>query len=102
MPETVVGMCRVSPVGGQALSLERQRTGKGDTGAGEMPGNALPLRHLSPSVCHMSGVRVLVVEDDDGIGTALVRGLEREGYDTVRVSTAADAERAEPADVVIL
>jgi DNA-binding response OmpR family regulator len=50
----------------------------------------------------MSGVRVLVVEDDDGIGTALVRGLEREGYDTERVTTAADAERADPADVVIL
>jgi DNA-binding response OmpR family regulator len=50
----------------------------------------------------MASVRVLVVEDDDGIGTALVRGLEREGYDTQRVTTAADAERAQPADVVIL
>jgi len=50
----------------------------------------------------VSSARVLVVEDDDGIGTALVRGLEREGYRTERVSTAADAERAAPADVVIL
>jgi DNA-binding response OmpR family regulator len=50
----------------------------------------------------MGKVRVLVVEDDDGIGSALVRGLEREGYQTERVTTAADAERAAPADVVIL
>ncbi len=47
-------------------------------------------------------VRVLVVEDDDGIGAALARGLTREGYDTERVATAADAERAAPADVVVL
>jgi DNA-binding response OmpR family regulator len=50
----------------------------------------------------MSKVRVLVVEDDDGIGSALVRGLEREGYQTERVTTAADAERAAPSDIVIL
>lgn len=45
---------------------------------------------------------VLVVEDDTGIGAALVRGLEREGYATRWVTTAADATRAKPADVVIL
>jgi DNA-binding response OmpR family regulator len=46
--------------------------------------------------------RVLVVEDDDGIGEALVRGLQREGYDADRVASAAEAERMPDADVVIL
>jgi DNA-binding response OmpR family regulator len=45
---------------------------------------------------------VLVVEDDVGIGAALVRGLEQEGYDTRWVRTSDEAARAEPADVVIL
>jgi DNA-binding response OmpR family regulator len=45
---------------------------------------------------------VLVVEDDPGIGAALVRGLEREGYATRWVTTSAEASRARPADVVIL
>jgi DNA-binding response OmpR family regulator len=45
---------------------------------------------------------VLVVEDDPGIGAALVRGFEREGYEADWVTTAAKAERARPADVVIL
>ena len=45
---------------------------------------------------------VLVVEDDPGIGAALVRGLEREGYATRWVTTASQASRAKPADVVIL
>jgi DNA-binding response OmpR family regulator len=47
-------------------------------------------------------VRILVVEDDEGIGSALVRGLEREGYQTTRVATAGDALRAPAADVVVL
>jgi DNA-binding response OmpR family regulator len=51
----------------------------------------------------VSGVTdVLVVEDDPGIGAALVRGLEREGYDTRWVTTAAQATREKRADVVIL
>jgi DNA-binding response OmpR family regulator len=45
---------------------------------------------------------VLVVEDDPGIGAALLRGFEREGYDAQWVTTAAEGERARPADVVIL
>jgi DNA-binding response OmpR family regulator len=49
--------------------------------------------------------RVLVVEDDESIAAALVRGLGRAGYDVEAVSTAAaalaaDAVRA--ADVVLL
>jgi DNA-binding response OmpR family regulator len=45
---------------------------------------------------------VLVVEDDDGIGDALLRGLTREGYDARRVTNAADAERLPDSDAVIL
>ncbi|HET6911661.1 MAG TPA: response regulator transcription factor [Mycobacteriales bacterium] len=45
---------------------------------------------------------VLVVEDDPGIGAALVRGLEREGYGARWVNSCAEASRAKPADVVIL
>ena len=45
---------------------------------------------------------VLVVEDDPGIGAALLRGLEREGYAARWVTTSAEALRAKPADVVIV
>jgi DNA-binding response OmpR family regulator len=45
---------------------------------------------------------VLVVEDDPGIGAALLRGFEREGYVADWVTTVAEGERARPADVVIL
>jgi DNA-binding response OmpR family regulator len=47
-------------------------------------------------------VNVLVVEDDEGIASALVRGLRREGYDVTWAPTAAQAERSMPAHVVIL
>ncbi len=47
-------------------------------------------------------LHVLVVEDDDGIGDALVRGLERAGYAAERVRTGADALNARAADVVLL
>jgi DNA-binding response OmpR family regulator len=46
--------------------------------------------------------RVLVVEDDEGIGAALVRGLEREGYATELAPTGSAALAADPADVVLL
>ncbi len=49
-----------------------------------------------------AGVRVLVVEDDDGIGDALVRGLARAGYDATRVRTGVDALNAAPTEVVLL
>jgi len=45
---------------------------------------------------------VLVVEDDPGIGAALLRGLEREGYAARWVTTSGEAARAKPADVVIV
>jgi DNA-binding response OmpR family regulator len=45
---------------------------------------------------------VLVVEDDLGIATQLVRGLRRDGYDVDHVTTGGEAlRRAEP-DVVLL
>jgi DNA-binding response OmpR family regulator len=48
------------------------------------------------------GTSVLVVEDDPGIATQLVRGLSRDGYAVDHVTTGRDAlDRAEP-DVVLL
>ena len=48
------------------------------------------------------GVRILVVEDDDGIAEPLVEGLEREGFQTERVSTGAAALAAATPDLVLL
>jgi DNA-binding response OmpR family regulator len=36
-------------------------------------------------------MRVLVVEDDDAIAAGLVKGLQREGFDTLRADSAAEA-----------
>ncbi|HEY1319027.1 MAG TPA: response regulator transcription factor [Streptosporangiaceae bacterium] len=48
------------------------------------------------------GANVLVVEDDPGIATQLVRGLSRNGYAVDHVTTGGDAlSRADP-DVVLL
>ena len=48
------------------------------------------------------GASVLVVEDDRGIATQLVRGLSRNGYAVEHVTTGGDAlSRADP-DVVLL
>lgn len=52
--------------------------------------------------CNPLGVRVLVVEDDDGIAEPLVEGLGREGFQVERVSTGADALDASIPDLVIL
>ncbi|HKB31494.1 MAG TPA: response regulator transcription factor [Streptosporangiaceae bacterium] len=46
--------------------------------------------------------RVLVVEDDPGIATQLVRGLTRAGYEADSVGTGADALRPPLPDVVLL
>ena len=45
---------------------------------------------------------VLVVEDDPGIATQLVRGLERAGYTADSVGMGAEALRRPPSDVVLL
>lgn len=47
-------------------------------------------------------MRILVVEDDDGIAEPLVEGLEREGFEVERVATGADALNAPVPDLVIL
>jgi DNA-binding response OmpR family regulator len=47
-------------------------------------------------------VSVLVVEDDPGIATQLVRGLERAGYSANSVAMGAEALRRPPSDVVLL
>lgn len=52
--------------------------------------------------CHPLVVRILVVEDDDGIAEPLVEGLDREGFDAERVSTGAGALEASSPDLVIL
>jgi DNA-binding response OmpR family regulator len=48
------------------------------------------------------GPSVLVVEDDEGIATQLVRGLTRGGYRVDHVTTGAKALAHDPADVVLL
>ena len=45
---------------------------------------------------------MLVVEDDPGIATQLVRGLERAGYTADSVAMGAEALRRPPSDVVLL
>ena len=47
-------------------------------------------------------MRVLVVEDDEGIAWPLRRGLTRSGYQVESVGTGEAALRAAPADVVLL
>ena len=50
----------------------------------------------------VSGVRVLLVEDDESIATSLLRGLARYGYDVDWVATAREALEAAPSDLVLL
>ena len=47
-------------------------------------------------------MRLLVVEDDDGIAEPLVAGLRREGFDVERVATGAAALAAPEPDLVLL
>ena len=65
-----------------------------------MTPSARPPGHAAtPGTC---GASVLVVEDDPGIATQLVRGLSRNGYAVDHVTTGGDAlSRADP-DVVLL
>ena len=47
-------------------------------------------------------VRILVVEDDDGIAEPLLEGLIREGFDAVRAATGEQALDAPPVDLILL
>jgi DNA-binding response OmpR family regulator len=47
-------------------------------------------------------MRLLVVEDDDGIAAPLVAGLRREGFEVERVATGSDALAAAEPDLVLL
>ncbi len=47
-------------------------------------------------------MRLLVVEDDDGIAQPLVAGLRREGFEVERVANGADALAADEPDLVLL
>lgn len=47
-------------------------------------------------------MKLLVVEDDDGIAEPLVVGLRREGFEVTRVANGADALAAEEPDLVLL
>jgi DNA-binding response OmpR family regulator len=47
-------------------------------------------------------MRLLVVEDDDGIAAPLVEGLRREGFEVERVARGADALAADTPDLVLL
>ncbi|MCB0874086.1 MAG: response regulator transcription factor [Actinobacteria bacterium] len=47
-------------------------------------------------------MRLLLVEDDDGIAGPLVTGLEREGFDVTRVANGQDALSAAEPDLVLL
>jgi DNA-binding response OmpR family regulator len=47
-------------------------------------------------------VRILVVEDDDGIAEPLLEGLTREGFEVSRAATGAQALAAPATDVVLL
>lgn len=47
-------------------------------------------------------MKVLLIEDDDGIADPLVAGLTHHGYSVVRVARGADVQAALPADIVLL
>jgi DNA-binding response OmpR family regulator len=62
----------------------------------------LPARPSGRTPAGTAKASVLVVEDDPGIATQLVRGLSRGGYDVEHVTTGRDAlSRGDP-DVVLL
>jgi DNA-binding response OmpR family regulator len=55
-----------------------------------------------PAPAGAPATSVLVVEDDWGIATQLVRGLSRDGYDVAHVTTGEDALSQLAPDVVVL
>lgn len=65
-------------------------------------GSAGRVAHAVPSSGRSALARVVVVEDDDGIATQMVRGLARAGYEAEHVATGAQALEQTSADVVLL
>ena len=63
---------------------------------GKMP---IPRANRHPTI---TGMRILLVEDEDSIAEPLADGLRREGFDVVRAATGAAALEAAPADLVLL
>jgi DNA-binding response OmpR family regulator len=63
---------------------------------------ATPSVDKPPRAAEEGPARVLVVEDDAGIATQLVRGLTRAGYEAASVDTGAAALRPPLPDVVLL
>ncbi len=57
---------------------------------------------MPPAPAGVPATSVLVVEDDWGIASQLVRGLSRGGYDVAHVTTGADALSHRAPDVVVL
>ena len=51
---------------------------------------------------HDAGMRVLVVEDEDGIAVPLAEGLAQEGFEVVRARTGAEALAAADPDIFLL
>jgi two-component system cell cycle sensor histidine kinase/response regulator CckA len=96
--------------GGIAIETER---GRGVTFHIHLPVRAATSIEAPPEVAAVtlprpvSGVRVLVVEDDPSVRELIQRSLQREGHAVAAVGTAADALRAfdgarPPFDVVVL
>ena len=50
----------------------------------------------------ISGMNVLLVEDDDSIAVPLAEGLRREGFEVVRAATGGEALAADVGDIVLL
>ncbi len=59
------------------------------------------MEHQTPAVVE-PGLRVLVVEDDEGIVGQLLPGLRRESYDVSRVASGAEALVAPIPDLILL
>lgn len=55
-----------------------------------------------PDQARSRSLRVLVVEDDEGISEPLMQGLSREGFEVTGVTTGSEALLASPVDVVLL
>jgi two-component system cell cycle sensor histidine kinase/response regulator CckA len=97
---------------GGGIALESVR-GRGTTFHIHLPVRAATLIEAPPEIAAVtlpravSGVRVLVVEDDPAVRELIQRSLQREGHAVAAVGTAADALRAfdgarPPFDVVVV